>query len=99
MQSLPFTGCGSTGLTLCKHKGISKKILHYHRIHVRNFVVIPRGQRIARPKPLKLPMLLKPVKEEASYGTPQASFVETDEQFWVRAAIIQQKRDAEVLVQ
>ena len=28
MQGLPFTGCGSTGLTLCKHKGISKKILH-----------------------------------------------------------------------
>jgi D-alanine-D-alanine ligase len=25
MQGLPFTGCGSTGLTLCKHKGISKK--------------------------------------------------------------------------
>ena len=39
MQDLPFTGCGSTGLTLCKHKGISKKILHYHRIHVPNFVV------------------------------------------------------------
>ena len=31
MQGLAFTGCGSTGLTLCKHKGISKKILHYHR--------------------------------------------------------------------
>ena len=27
MQGVPFTGCGSTGLTLCKHKGISKKIL------------------------------------------------------------------------
>src|SRR5260370_653364 len=56
MQGLPFTGCGSTGLTLCKHKGISKKILHYHGIHVPNFVVIPRGQRIGRPKQLKFPM-------------------------------------------
>src|SRR5687768_87341 len=26
MQGLPFTGCGSTGLTLCKHKAVSKKI-------------------------------------------------------------------------
>jgi D-alanine-D-alanine ligase len=43
MQGLPFTGCGSTGLTLCKHKGISKKILHYHGIHVPNFVVIRVG--------------------------------------------------------
>ena len=38
LQGLPFTGCGSTGLTLCKDKGISKKILHYHGIHVPNFV-------------------------------------------------------------
>ena len=77
MQGVPFTGCGSTGLMLCKHKGISKKILHYHRIHVPEFVVIPRGQRIARPKQLKFPILVKPVKEEASYGISQASFVET----------------------
>jgi hypothetical protein len=27
LQGVPFTGCGSTGMTLCKHKGISKKIL------------------------------------------------------------------------
>ena len=50
MQGVPFTGCGATGLVLCKHKGISKKILGYHNIHVPNFVVIPRGQRIARLK-------------------------------------------------
>jgi D-alanine-D-alanine ligase len=66
MQGLPFTGCGSTGLTLCKHKGISKKILHYHGIHVPNFVVIPRGQRIPSPKQAKFPLVVKPVKEEAS---------------------------------
>ena len=53
MQGLPFTGCGSTGLTLCKHKGISKKILGYHRIHVPEFVTIARGKRIARPPRLQ----------------------------------------------
>jgi D-alanine-D-alanine ligase len=61
MQGLPFTGCGSTGLTLCKHKGISKKILHYHGIHVPNFVVMPRGQRIAVLKQPKFPLVVKPV--------------------------------------
>jgi D-alanine-D-alanine ligase len=91
MQGLPFTGCGSTGMTLCKHKGTSKKILHYHRIHVPNFVVIPRGQRIARPKHLKFPVLIKPVKEEASYGISQASFVETDDQFRERVAFVHDK--------
>src|SRR6266480_1171044 len=93
MQSLPFTGCGSTGLTLCKHKGISKKILHYHGIHVPHFVVIPRGQRIGRPKQLKFPIVVKPVKDEASYGISQASFVETEEQLRERVAFIHEKHD------
>ena len=99
MQGVPFTGCGATGLTLCKHKGISKKILSYHRIHVPNFVVIPRGQRIARPKQLKFPILVKPVKEEASYGISQASFVETDEQFRERVAFIHEKYDGGVIAE
>ena len=99
MQGVPFTGCGATGLVLCKHKGISKKILSYHRIHVPNFVVIPRGQRIARPRQLKFPILVKPVKEEASYGISQASFIETDEQFRERAAFIHEKHDADVIAE
>jgi D-alanine-D-alanine ligase len=99
MQGLPFTGCGSTGLTLCKHKGISKKILHYHHIHVPNFVVVPRGQRIGRPTQLKFPVLVKPVKEEASYGISQASFVETDEQFRERVAFIHEKYASDAIAE
>ncbi len=99
MQGLPFTGCGATGLILCKHKGISKKILGYHRIRVPNFVVIPRRQRITRPKQLKFPIVVKPVKEEASYGISQASFVETDEQFRERTAFIHEKHDADVIAE
>jgi D-alanine-D-alanine ligase len=99
MQGVPFTGCGATGLTLCKHKGISKKILGYHHIHVPNFVVIPRGQRIARLKQPKFPILVKPVKEEASYGISQASFVETDDQFKERVAFIHEKHDSDVIAE
>lgn len=99
MQGVPFTGCGATGLVLCKHKGISKKILSYHRIHTPNFVVIARGQRIARPRHLKFPILVKPVKEEASYGISQASFVETDEQFRERVAFIHEKHKSDVIAE
>ena len=88
MHGLPFTGCGSTGLTLCKHKAISKKILGYHRIRVPEFTVIARGRRGVRPRRLKFPILVKPLKEEASYGISQASFVETDEQFKERVQFI-----------
>jgi D-alanine-D-alanine ligase len=99
MQGVPFTGCGSTGLTLCKHKGISKKILSYHRIHVPGFVVVARGQRISRPKHLKFPILVKPLKEEASLGISQASFVENDDQFKERVQFIHEKYDNDVIAE
>jgi len=99
MHGLAFTGCGSTGLTLCKHKGISKKILGYHRIDVPDFVMIPRGKRIARPKRLKFPLLVKPLKEEASHGISQASFVETDEQFRDRVQFIHEKLGNDVIAE
>ncbi len=99
MSGLPFTGCGSTGLTLCKHKGISKKILSYHRIHTPAFIIVPRGKRIVRPRRLRFPILVKPLKEEASYGISQASFVETDEQFRERVEFIHEKFDNDVIAE
>ncbi len=99
MQGVPFTGCGSTGLTLCKHKGISKKILHYHGIHVPHFVVVPKGQRPARPKDLKFPALVKPVKEEASYGISRNSFVENDEEFRERVAFVHEKYNSAAIAE
>ncbi len=98
MQGVPFTGCGSTGLTLCKHKGISKKILGHHGIATPNFVVIPRGQR-SGPGKLKFPILVKPVKEEASYGISRASFVQNDEQFRDRIAFIHEKYKSDAIAE
>ena len=100
MQGVPFTGCGATGLVLCKHKGISKKILGYHRIHVaelRRHSARPT-HRAAR-SGSSFPILVKPVKEEASYGISQASFVETDEQFKERVAFIHEKHDDDVIAE
>ncbi|HEY6227962.1 MAG TPA: ATP-grasp domain-containing protein [Verrucomicrobiae bacterium] len=95
----PFTGCGSSGLTLCKHKAISKKILGYHRVHTPEFVSIARGKRIARPKRLKFPIVVKPLKEEASLGISQASFVETDEQFKERVQFIHESWNNDVIAE
>ncbi|HRH98910.1 MAG TPA: hypothetical protein PLB55_23425 [Prosthecobacter sp.] len=99
MDGTPFTGCGSTGLTLCKHKGISKKILSYHRIHTPAFVIIARGKRIARPEKLRFPILVKPLKEEASLGISQASLVTTDEQFKERVHFIHDKFANDVIAE
>lgn len=99
MYGVPFTGCGSSGLTLCKHKGIAKKILSYHRIHTPAFAILPRGRRIARPRTLRFPILVKPLKEEASLGISQASLVENDDQFRERVQFIHEKYDNDVIAE
>src|SRR5437588_7912346 len=99
MQGEPFTGCGSTGLILCKHKGISKKILGHHGILTPNFVVIPRGQRIGGPRKLKFPILVKPVKDEASYGISQASLVKDEDQYRDRVAFIHEKHKSDTIAE
>jgi len=99
LHGVAFTGCGSTGLTLCKHKAISKQILGYHRIRIPEFTVIARGRRAARPAHLRFPLLVKPLKEEASYGISQASFVETDAQFRERVRFIHDSFDSDVIAE
>ena len=99
LQDVPFTGCGSMGLTLCKHKGISKKILSYHRIRVPEFAILHRGKRIVRPKRLSFPVFIKPLKEEASYGIAQASFVESDEEFRQRVLFVHEKFEQDAIAE
>jgi D-alanine-D-alanine ligase len=99
LQDVPFTGCGATGLTLCKHKGISKNIVGYHGVRVPNFVVIPRGQRNARLRHLRFPLVVKPLKDEASYGISQASFVQNEEQFRDRVAFIHDKHNSDAIAE
>jgi D-alanine-D-alanine ligase len=96
---VPFTGCGSTGITLCKHKGISKKILGYHRIRVPEFAVLEKGKRIHRPRRLKFPIFVKPLKTEASHGIAQASLVETEDQFKQRVAFIHEKFEQDAIAE
>ncbi len=99
MQGIPFTGCAATGMLLSKHKGLSKNIVGYHHVNVPAFVVIPRGQRIAKLKRPKFPMVIKPTKDEASYGISRASFVENDEQFRERVAFIHEKHNSDVIAE
>jgi D-alanine-D-alanine ligase len=62
-------------------------------------VVIPRGQRIGGPRQLKFPILVKPVKDEASYGISRASFVKEEEQFRERIAFIHEKHKSDAIAE
>ena len=85
---VPYTGCNPRGLIISRSKSLSKKLLAYHRIHVPDFLVIPRGKRLRRPRSLEFPLIVKSLVEHASYGISQASLVSDDERLAERVAFI-----------
>jgi D-alanine-D-alanine ligase len=90
MLDIPYTGCGPEGLTVCNDKSMSKKILTFHRIKVPRFHVFRKGKRVWHPKRIKFPALIKPLREHASTGIAQASYVENESDFCNRIKFIQE---------
>jgi D-alanine-D-alanine ligase len=96
---LPYTGCNPRGLMLARDKALSKKLLAYHRIPVPDFVVIRPGRKVALPKRLAFPLIVKSLFYEASSGISQASVVENAEQLARRAAFIHEKLGTAAIVE
>ena len=99
LQNIPVTGCGSTGITLCKDKVISKKILSYHNFRVPQFVVQSPGRLIKLPPALSYPLIVKPAREEASQGISLKSVVNTPEELVNRVCFVHERFKQEALVE
>lgn len=85
---LPYTGCNPRGLMLARDKALTKKVLSFHRIPYPEFIDVPQGRTVKRPKRLTFPLIVKSVNEEASLGISQASIVEDDDKLSERVAFI-----------
>lgn len=85
---LPYTGCNPRGLMLARDKALTKKVLAFHRIPFPEFIEVPQGRTVRRPKSLYFPLIVKSVSEEASLGISQASIVEDDDKLSERVAFI-----------
>lgn len=83
-----YTGCNPRGLTLARDKALTKKIMAYHRIAVPAFAVFPRGRRLARPKRLQFPLLVKSVNVEGSVGIARSSLVHDEQKLRERVRFI-----------
>lgn len=99
MHALPFTGCGPTALALCKNKAVAKRLVASHGIRTARFVTIPRDQRRLEPPRLAFPLIVKPLREEASYGISGASFVRTPVQYHARVRYLQERTGDDILVE
>ena len=88
---VPYTGCNPRGLALARGKDLSKKLLIYHRIPLPAFAVFPMRRKIRRPPRLGLPLIVKSLNEDASYGISQASVVDSDEKLAERVTFIHER--------
>jgi D-alanine-D-alanine ligase len=89
LVQVPYTGCNPRGLMIARDKALSKKILHYHRIRVPRFAVVPAGRKLRRkPARLEYPLIVKSLAEESSFGIAEASLVNNDERLAERIAFM-----------
>lgn len=99
MFGVPFTGTGSVGLMLCKNKALAKKILTHHRIKTPAFHVYPKERSVTPQKKLKYPLIVKPLREQASYGIAMSSFVEDDKSLTERVAFVHESMSQDVIAE
>jgi D-alanine-D-alanine ligase len=96
---VPYTGCNPRGLMLARDKVLSKKLFSFHRIPFPDFMVVPQGRAVKRPKWLTFPLIVKSVTEEASFGISQASIVQDDEKLKERVIFIHQSVGTGALIE
>jgi D-alanine-D-alanine ligase len=99
LLGLPYTGCNPRGLILARDKALSKKLLAYHRIRVPEFTVVRPGRKVALPKRLTYPLIVKSLFFEASTGISQASVVENHDQLARRVTFIHEKLGTAAIVE
>ncbi len=91
LMHVPYTGCNPRGLMLARGKDLSKTLVHYHRIPVPAFVVFPMRRKVRRPARLPLPLIVKSLSEDGSYGIAQASVVDSDAKLVERVGFIHER--------
>jgi len=88
LMKIPYTGCNPRGLILARGKDLSKTLVHHRRIAVPAFAVFPMRRKVNRPSRLALPLIVKSLSEDGSFGISQASIVDTDEKLAERVAFV-----------
>jgi len=99
LLGVPYTGCNPRGLMLARDKGISKKLLSYHRIPVPEFAVFRMGSAVQRPRRLAFPLIVKSLTKEGSAGIAQTSLVADDDKLAERVAFIHKRLRTDAIVE
>jgi D-alanine-D-alanine ligase len=99
MLGLPHTGVSASGLSLCKDKALTKKILAFHHIRTPRFALSPKARPLQALPGLRLPVFVKPADTESSEGIAQAALCQDIQGALERVAFIHQSIGADALVE
>lgn len=91
LMGIRFTGAGSTGLMLCRDKGLCKQILSLHKIRIPGFSVLPPGKSPRIPRNFRFPVIVKPTHEDASDGISNASIVKDHAELLERTRFVHER--------
>ena len=94
-----YTGSAPSGLFVCNDKALTKKVLSYHKINVPKFHAFFRGHKVWLPKQLKLPLIVKPLREEASRGISLGSVVDDEKSMVERVEFLHNKMNLDAIVE
>ena len=96
---VPYTGATSAALFLCNDKGLSRKILRFHRVRGPRFHTFYRGHKVWLPETIGLPCIVKPLTEEASRGISNASIVDDEKSFIERVQMIHERMKLDAIAE
>jgi D-alanine-D-alanine ligase len=99
LMKVPYTGCNPRGLILARGKDLSKTLVHHRRIAAPAFAVFPMRRKVKRPTRLALPLIVKSLNMDGSFGISQASIVDTDEKLAERVAFIHERVESAAIAE
>lgn len=94
---IPYTGCPTLPMTLCRNKPLAKQLFTGAGIPTAPFFVVEHGP--CPPCPLPWPVIVKPGKEDASVGIDQTSVCQSQAELEARVEYIRNTYGPSVLVE
>lgn len=98
LLGLGYVGGGPGEFYLQEDKGLAKKLLAYEKIRYPRYAVCERGEPRESDVELRMPVIVKPLRMDASIGIDGKALVANDKDLWKRVAMVHEKvEDAALL--
>ena len=99
LLGIAYTGSNPTGMILCKNKAVTKEVLFARGMCVPRFVVVKKNETVKKNTSILYPAIVKPLRDESSYGISRSSIVTHAAELKDRLAYIHERLDQDAIVE